>query len=83
MQDQLHQPYRFPLLPGAEQAIRAAYEAGAYGACLSGAGPSMIALVDSDHEAVVSNAIQTTYKEAGVKTRLFPLDISSTGAYID
>lgn len=44
--DRLHQPYRFPLIPGGEAILRAAREMGALGAYLSGAGPSMVAIVD-------------------------------------
>lgn len=83
MQDQIHQQYRFPLLPGAESAINTAVEAGAFGACLSGAGPGMIALVDTAHESAVGEAVKSAYKKEGVKVRLFPLDVSCTGAYID
>jgi homoserine kinase len=43
MQDRLHQPYRTALIPGAEEAIRAGYDAGALGAAISGSGPSIIA----------------------------------------
>ena len=40
MQDTLHQPYRLRLIPGAEEAIEAAKDAGAKAVALSGAGPS-------------------------------------------
>ncbi len=82
MQDQIHQQYRFPLLPGAEDAISAAVDAGAYGACLSGAGPSMVTLLDASRELTVSKAVTAAYKKNGVETRLFGLDISCNGAYI-
>ena len=39
MRDGLHQPFRLPRLPGAAELIELAYERGAAGACLSGAGP--------------------------------------------
>lgn len=82
MQDQIHQQYRFPLLPGAEAAIDAAVDAGAYGACLSGAGPSMVALLDASRELDVSKAVSAAYKGKGVEARLYGLDISSNGAFI-
>ena len=82
MQDQIHQPYRFPLLPGAQEAIRAALDAGAFGACLSGAGPSMVALLDPAVEDAATQAISAAYAAKGVKARTYPLDISSTGAYL-
>lgn len=48
-QDRLHQPYRFPLIPGAEQIIYTAYALGAYSVSISGAGPSMLAILDRDN----------------------------------
>ena len=39
----LHQPYRLPLIPGAQDAMQAARKAGASAVALSGAGPSLIA----------------------------------------
>jgi len=83
MQDQIHQPYRFPLLPGAEEAITSALQAGAFGACLSGAGPSVIALHDPAFEDSIHDTMSAAYKHQGVKARLFALDISCMGAYID
>ena len=43
MQDRLHQPYRSHLIPGLEDVIEVALETGAYGACLSGSGPTVLA----------------------------------------
>lgn len=45
MQDRLHQPYRAQVVPGMNELLQAALDAGALGAALSGAGPSIIALV--------------------------------------
>ncbi len=45
--DAMHQPYRAPLIPGMENAIEGALEAGAVAAFLSGAGPSVSAIVNS------------------------------------
>ncbi len=45
--DAMHQPYRAPLVPGMETAISEALEAGAIAAFLSGAGPSVSAIVNS------------------------------------
>lgn len=42
--DRLHQPYRATLLPGLEACLEAAVAAGAQGAFLSGAGPTVLAL---------------------------------------
>lgn len=46
MRDRLHQPYRAPLVPGMEAVLAGATQHGALGVALSGAGPTLIALVD-------------------------------------
>lgn len=46
MQDALHQPYRKPLVPGYDEIVRIAAEAGALATCLSGAGPAMISFLE-------------------------------------
>jgi homoserine kinase len=47
MRDRLHQPYRAPLIPGMPDILEKACDHGALGAALSGAGPTMIAFVES------------------------------------
>ncbi len=47
MQDRLHQPFRLPLIPGAEEVFAAADEAGA-AVCISGAGSTMLAVSDRE-----------------------------------
>lgn len=50
MSDRLHQPYRVELVPGMAEILTEAPHRGALGIALSGAGPTMIALVESgDH----------------------------------
>lgn len=46
MRDRLHQPYRAALVPGMETVLAGATDHGALGIALSGAGPTLIALVD-------------------------------------
>ena len=46
MDDRLAEPTRKPLLPGFPEAKRAAMAAGALGCSISGAGPSVFAIVD-------------------------------------
>ena len=59
-QDRLHQRYRAALIPGLEACLRALPTAGARGAFLSGAGPTVLALVDAtgDRQRVMA-ALQT------------------------
>ena len=45
--DRLHEPYRAAVYPQLPRMIEAAREAGALGACLSGAGSTILAFVDS------------------------------------
>jgi homoserine kinase len=45
--DRLHEPYRAAVYPQLPQLLAAARAAGAIGACLSGAGSTVIAFVDS------------------------------------
>lgn len=46
MRDRLHQPYRASLVPGMGRILEEATEHGALGTALSGAGPTLLALVD-------------------------------------
>ena len=62
MRDGLHQPFRLPHLPGAAQLIELAYERGAAGACLSGAGPSVLAICDSP---ISAHAVEKAWNGAG------------------
>ncbi len=50
--DRLHQPYRAALVPGLEGALEAAQKAGAIGAFLSGAGPTVMAICLKSEYAV-------------------------------
>ena len=51
--DAIHQPYRAPLVPGLEEAIQGALQAGALAAFLSGAGPSVAAIVSGPVDGVL------------------------------
>lgn len=65
MQDRLHQPYRQALFPAMPEIINAAVAAGAYGACLSGGGSSLIALASSRFNDVL-RAMESTARAAGI-----------------
>ena len=54
MQDRWHQDARFALMPGAQAIVDAALDAGASGAALAGAGPSVIALTPLDPEPIAA-----------------------------
>jgi len=82
MEDALHQPYRLPLIPGALAAIQAARQAGASAVALSGAGPSLIAFSGQPANAAIGIAMKHSFEAAGLKARIFPLNISHSGASV-
>jgi homoserine kinase len=80
MEDALHQPYRLPLIPGAQAAMQAARQAGASAVALSGAGPSLIAFSRQPANPAIGLAMQQAFVQAGLSARIFPLNISVSGA---
>ncbi|MGO0122245.1 homoserine kinase [Desulfothermobacter acidiphilus] len=79
MEDSLYQPYRLRLIPGAEEAIKAALAAGAWGASLSGAGPAVVALTSPARAEAVRQALQEAMARAGVSTRTYLLEPDNEG----
>jgi homoserine kinase len=68
MQDAVVEPARARMVPGFEEAKDAARKAGAAGACLSGAGPSILSIVDgrrADPEKVF-RAVVKSFEKRGV-----------------
>ena len=85
MKDRLHQPKRAELVPGLMQVIEGAAPAGAFGAALSGAGPSVIALIPKGDETLakrVGYAMEFAFRKAGVAARSMMLDIDMRGARV-
>ncbi|KAK4670210.1 Trihydroxynaphthalene reductase [Podospora pseudopauciseta] len=61
MQDKLHQPYRQTLIPGLTEIVESmtpATQPGLLGVCLSGAGPTILALATSNFEGIASRIIK-------------------------
>jgi len=81
MRDRLHQSHRYRLIPGAEQAISGALDAGAHGAALSGAGPCVIAFVDEKDQVVSKQFIQA-FKKVGISSRIFNTFTTDQGAQV-
>lgn len=81
MDDRLHQPYRLPLIPGAEAARRAALESGAAACVLSGAGPSLLAVARGDPHPL-AEAMAAAFRAAGLPVRAFTPSISPVGAQV-
>jgi homoserine kinase len=79
IEDRLHMPYRLPLIPGAQQALDAAYEAGASAVTISGAGPSLIAFTPGD-PTQAGKVMEQAFLEQGTPARVFLLRTTSDGA---
>ena len=63
--DMLHQPFRMGLIKGADTAFRVAYETGAYGVYISGAGSTIMAIVD-DKDDTFAARIGVELKKNGI-----------------
>ena len=60
MQDKIHQPYRQTLIPGLTEIVESMSpktQAGFLGVCLSGAGPTILALATSNFEEIATRII--------------------------
>lgn len=84
MQDRLHQPYRAHLVPGLEDAIDAACENGAYGASLSGSGPTVIAFAPNGTRAQrIAVAMRDAFEKRGISATAWALDVDLHGARVE
>lgn len=82
MNDKLHQTQRSQMIPGLNQVLHAAKQAGAYGAALSGAGPTVVALVEPTKKEAVGKAMQKTFHKAGIKAHIIHTHPRFTGASV-
>lgn len=84
VQDRLHQPYRLPLIPGAEQVMDCFAQLGAYGAYISGAGSTLMGIVDAARRTQCQAALQSCLEEAGLRDwKLLLLQADNQGAVIE
>ncbi len=73
MNDEIVEPYRQHLIPGYQDVKRMGVEAGAAGVCISGAGPSLVALVDRNNHAprLVAQAMVEAFVRNNVRSTSF------------
>lgn len=84
LEDRLHEPFRRPLFPWMVPVAGAAREAGALGCVLSGAGPSLLAVVDGDGRAAsVARAMERALEGAGIRGVARQLSVDRQGAVVD
>jgi homoserine kinase len=76
--DRVHQPYRAPLVPGFDEMLRFDMP-GLLALALSGAGPSVIALVDGNSDAI-GRALKDAFAREAIDSDIFAVGISARGA---
>lgn len=81
MDDRLHEPYRFPKIPGAAQVRKAAHDQGAIAVALSGAGPGVIAFVRTGFDRI-GQAMKAAFSAAGLESRYWIVEASANGAQV-
>ena len=82
--DRIAEPARAHLLPGFAAAKRAAMDAGALGASISGSGPTMFAIADShEHAERVAAAMTESYAANGIASTAIVTTIDQHGTRVN
>ena len=79
--DAFHQNYRAKLIPGFEEVYNKSYDLGAWGCYLSGAGPTIMAIINEEDERF-SNKLREYLKIKGLEWDILELSIDDAGATI-
>ncbi len=80
--DRIVEPARAKLIPGFQEVKRAAMEAGAYGCSISGAGPSVFAIVPQGAGIRVGERMVESFSAAGIRAKFSLHKISEEGAKV-
>lgn len=83
MADRLHQRARAALFPEAAGLIAALEEAGALGACWSGAGSSLLALAERSSLSGLARSAESLLERFGVPGQVLELDVDQAGARVE
>ena len=81
MRDRLHQPRRESLVPGLAEALALPQMPGLLGVALSGAGPSIVALVDAN-EKEIGNKIASCFRAHKIQSTVRVLDVDNEGCRV-
>lgn len=84
MQDAIHQPYRKELIPGLPeilQSVKPKTHPGLLGICLSGAGPTILALATENFDHIAEEIIKK-FSEANVRCQWSLLEPAQDGATV-
>jgi homoserine kinase len=71
LDDVLHVPFRRTLVRGYDAVVAAARRAGAFGATLSGSGPTIVAVASSARAAEIGAAMVRAWQADGIKAESF------------
>jgi homoserine kinase len=82
MRDRWHQPYRAALYSYMDAVIDAALKVGAYGASLSGSGPTLLALAQPEIASSVADAMRDAAYQQELDSVTQILDIDKSGAQV-
>jgi len=81
LEDRLHQPYRYPLVPGLEEIV-GLRAPGLLGCALSGAGPSILVFHQRGREAVCDD-VQRIFERHGHTSEVIRSAIDTYGYFLD
>jgi homoserine kinase len=82
MKDRLHQPQRQRLVPGLAEALAIPKTAGLLGIALSGAGPSILALVDANAEEIAKQ-IEECFGKHNIRASTRILEVDNSGCRVE
>ena len=84
LEDRIHHPYRFNIIPGAELVVKAAMDNGAIGCVLSGSGSTMLAftLQELDNENKIGQGMVRAFSRRNLQAHYLALAIDTEGARI-
>lgn len=81
--DMLHQPFRMGLINGAEAAFRVAFEMGAYGVYISGAGSTVMAIIGENDDSFAETVAVELKKNGIFNWTVTELKTDSVGAVVE
>ncbi|KAI9597451.1 homoserine kinase [Syncephalis fuscata] len=87
MQDRIHQPYRKLWIPGMDdllQTLTPSTRPGLLGVCISGSGPTVLALIDNTANAeALCSEIRGVFTSRNIESDARVLDVERRGAYCE
>lgn len=81
--DFIHEPYRFPKIPGGREAVEAGISAGAFTGWLSGSGSGVICVCEEAAGGAVGSAMRGAFSKAGVESVVSILEADNQGLRLE